>query len=160
MAFPPAVVLGLRGVQVLLSVIVLGLTAYIVDAYTNPWGSWSPHSINFMLFTSVWTLLAVAYLVLVPTRFPRAAHKFAIAAVESLTMIFWFAAWVAVAVLWGDSYRWTAARRGPIYGSGVAAVIFAAFIWVTFVVTTIISALHIRRSSRNDTAPPPDMAGV
>jgi hypothetical protein len=28
MAFPPAVVLGLRGVQVLLSVIVLGLTAY------------------------------------------------------------------------------------------------------------------------------------
>ena len=160
MAFPPAVVLGLRGVQVLFSIIVMGLTAYIVDRYTNPWGSWSPHSINFMLFTSIWTLLAVAYLVLVPTRFPRAAHKFAIAGVEFLSMIFWFAAWVAVAVLWGDIWWGPSGHRGPIYGSGVAAIIFAAFVWLTFVATTIISALHIRRSSRNDTAPPPDMAGV
>lgn len=103
------------------------LTCAVVDAYTNPWGSWSPHSLNFMLFTSVWTLLAVAYLVLSPTRFPRAAHKYAIGAVEFLTMLFWFAAFIAVAVLWGDIV-W-GSRRGTFYGCGVAAIVFSAFLW-------------------------------
>ena len=155
----PAIVLGLRGVQAVFSIIVLGLTAYLVDAYTGPYWSWSPHSVNFMLFTSIWTLLAVAYLVLAPTRFPKAAHKFAIAGVEFLTMLFWFAAFVAVAVRWGDSW-WGAGRRGTFYGCGVAAIVFSAFLWLTFVATTILSALHIRRTNRNDTSPPPDMAGV
>jgi hypothetical protein len=81
-----------------------------------------------MLFTSVWTLLAVAYLVLAPTRFPRAAHKFAIAGVEFVTMIFWFAAWVSMAVLWGALF-WGYGHSGPIYSCGVAAIIFAAFVW-------------------------------
>ncbi|KAJ4318404.1 hypothetical protein N0V94_004450 [Neodidymelliopsis sp. IMI 364377] len=154
----PAIVLGLRGVQVLFAIIVLGLTAYIVDQYTNPWASWSPHSLNFMLFTSVWTLLAVAYLTVAPTRFPRAAHKFAIAAVEFLTMLFNFAAFVAVAVLWRDIY-W-GHGHGTFHNCGVAAIVFSAFLWLTFLVTTVISALHIRNSSRGNTAPPPDMAGV
>jgi hypothetical protein len=81
-----------------------------------------------MLFTSLWTLLAVAYLLLVPTRFPKFAHKFAIAAVEFVTMIFWFAAFVAVAVRWGDAYRGVDAR-GTFYGCGVAAIVFSAFLW-------------------------------
>ncbi|KAF1846452.1 uncharacterized protein K460DRAFT_367233 [Cucurbitaria berberidis CBS 394.84] len=152
----PAIVLGLRGVQVLLSIIVLGLAAYLVNSLTTPWGTWSPHSLNFMLFTSVWTLLAVAYLVLSPTRFPRAAHKFAIGAVEFLTMIFWFAAFVAVAALWGDIW-W---RRGTFYSCGVAAIVFSAFLWLTFVATTVLAALHIRSTPRNDNAPAPNMAGV
>lgn len=80
-----------------------------------------------MLFTSIWTLLAVAYLVLSPTRFPKAAHKYAILGVEALTMLFWFAAFVAVAARWGDS--WWAGRRGTFYGSGVAAIVFSAFTW-------------------------------
>ena len=102
----------------------------VVDQYTSPWGSWSPHSLNFMLFTSVWTLLAVAFLVLVPTRFPRAAHKFVIGGLEALTMIFWFAAFVAVAVLWSDAY-WgpRGTRKGTFYGCGVAAIVFSAILW-------------------------------
>ncbi|KZM25511.1 uncharacterized protein EKO05_0008965 [Ascochyta rabiei] len=155
----PAIVLGLRGVQVLFSIIVLGLTAYIVDQYTSPWGSWSPHSLNFMLFTSVWTLLAVAYLTLAPTRFPRAAHKFAIAGVEFLAMIFWFAAFIAVAVLWHNVY-WGGSGHGTFHDCGVAAIVFGAFLWLTFLATTILSAFHIRNSSRGNTGPPPDMAGV
>ncbi|KAF2682246.1 hypothetical protein K458DRAFT_391271 [Lentithecium fluviatile CBS 122367] len=158
MAFLEVAVLPLRAIQALFSIIVLGLTAYIVDTATNPWGSWSPHSVNFMLFTSIWTLLAVAYLVLTPTRFPQFAHKFAIAGVEALTMLFWFAAWVAVAALWGD--WWEPARHGSIWGSGVAAIVFGCFIWIAFVITTVIAALHIRRTSRNDNAPPPQMQGV
>lgn len=80
-----------------------------------------------MLFTSVWTLLAVAYLTLAPTRFPRAAHKFAIAAVEFLTMLFWFASFVAVAVLWRNIY-W-GHGHGTFHNCGIAAIVFGAFLW-------------------------------
>jgi hypothetical protein len=80
-----------------------------------------------MLFTSVWTLLAVVYLWIAPTRFPRAAHKFAIAGVEFLTMLFWFAAFVAVATRWGNTI-WIG-RKGTFYGCGVAAIVFSAFLW-------------------------------
>lgn len=100
----------------------------MVDQYTNPWASWSPHSLNFMLFTSIWTLLAVAYLTLTPTRFPRAAHKFAIAAVEFLTMLFWFASFIAVAVLWRDIY-WGWSGHGTVHNTGIAAIVFGAFLW-------------------------------
>jgi hypothetical protein len=173
----PAVVLGLRGVQVVFAVIVLGLTAYLVDAFNGPYGyNWSPHSINFMLFCSIWTLLVTAFLLVVPTRFPQFAHKFVIAGLEFVTMIFWFAAFIAVAVLWNNSY-WGWYGHGTIYSVGVAAVVFAAFLWcvscpcasirpwltqrrLTFVATTALSALHIRNSSNSNTAPPPNMAGV
>ncbi|KAF1923856.1 uncharacterized protein M421DRAFT_95813 [Didymella exigua CBS 183.55] len=155
----PAIVLGIRATQALFAIIVLGLTAYLVSLYTNPWASWSPHSLNFMLFTSIWTLLAVAYLTLAPTRFPRAAHKFAIAGVEFLTMLFWFAAFIAVAVLWRDIY-WGWSGHGTAHNVGVAAIVFGAFLWLLFLATTVLSALHIRNSSRNNTAPPPNMAGV
>jgi hypothetical protein len=173
----PAIVLGLRGVQVLFSIIVLGLTAYLVDAYNGPYGyNWSPHSVNFMLFCSIWTLLAAAFLLLVPTRFPQFAHKFAIAAVEFITMIFWFAAFIAVAVRWNNSY-WGWYGHDTFYSVGVAAIVFSAFLWyvscscafvrprltpcrLTFVATTALSALHIRGTSNSNTAPPPNMAGV
>ena len=99
----------------------------VVDAFTSPYGySWSPNSVNFLLFCSVWTLLAVAYLVIAPSRFPQLAHKYAIAAVEAITMIFWFAGWVAVATLWGDAHCGSAG--GPC-GAGTAAIVFGAFIW-------------------------------
>jgi hypothetical protein len=127
-----------------------------------------------MLFTSLWTLLAVAYLVLAPARFPAAAHKFAIGGVEFITMVFWFAAFVAVASRWGNS--WWAGRQGTFYSCGVAAIVFSAFNWydmsspigdrvltcirLAFVATTVLAALHIRSSPRNDTAPAPNMAAV
>ncbi|KAJ4301698.1 hypothetical protein N0V90_003791 [Kalmusia sp. IMI 367209] len=157
MPFLDVAVLPLRAVQALFSIIVLGLTAYIIDEYRAAW--WSPDSVDFMLFCSIWTLLAVAYLVLAPTRFPAAAHKYAIIGVEAVTMIFWFAAWVAVASYWGDVYRGSA-KHGPVYSTGVAAIVFSAFIWLAFVATTVVAALHVRRTARGDTAPPPQMQGV
>lgn len=87
---------------------------------------------NFMLFTSVWTLLCVAYLVLAPSRFPAAAHKYAIAGVEALTMLFWFAAFVAGAVRWNSGVLADKVGRQVFrtwYQVGVAAVVFAAFTW-------------------------------
>ena len=145
MAF--AYTLPLRAVQAVLSIIILGLSAYgtlplsqflltissnnspplVIDTWNGPFNEgWTPSSVNFMLFTSIWTLLAVAYLVITPTRFPSLAHKWAIFAVEAITMIFWFAAWVAVAALWGDI---GCGSRGGACGAGTAAIVFGAIEW-------------------------------
>jgi len=78
------------------------------------------------LFCSVWTILALAYLIITPGRFPDAAHKYGILGVEVLTMIFWFAGWIAMAALLGDygcNQHWGVCR------ASTAATIFAAFEW-------------------------------
>lgn len=104
-----------------------------------------------MLFTSVWTLLAVAYLTLAPTRFPRAAHKFAIAGVEFLTMLFWFASFIAVAVLWRDIY-WGWTGHGTVHNVGVAAIVFGAFLWSVNLNSSVFhSLIYVGFSS----SPPP-----
>jgi hypothetical protein len=186
----PAILLSLRGVQTVLTIIVLGLTAYrtspfpcpppskhpkstdnaIVVDTAYPYAPYAslPGSIPFTLFTSIFTLLALAYLVLAPTRLPPSnplSHKYAIAGIEVLTMSFWFAAFVAVAVRWGSG-DFLIGRRWTFWDVGVADAVLSAGLWyvfgsqmgedindmgltwcrVTFVVTTILTLLHVRRS--------------
>ena len=86
-------------------------------------------TINFFLFCSIWTLLALAYLILAPDRFPDAAHKFGILFAEFVTMIFWFAGFIAMAVLWTDIG--CGSHSGPC-GAGTAAIVFGAFEWYVF----------------------------
>lgn len=118
-----AFMLPIRIVQGVLALIILCLMAYAA----NDWSwSWSPSSVNFLVFTSVWTLLAVAYLVIAPLRFPATAHKYGILAAEAVTMLFWFAGFIAVASLLGDigcGSHW-----GPCRAS-IAGDVFAAFEW-------------------------------
>lgn len=86
----------------------------------------SPGQVNFIIFDSVWTLLALAYLVVVPWRFSdtKAHHKFVILGVEALTMLFWFAGFVALAVF-------LTGRRcdGSVCSAAEASTVFAAFEW-------------------------------
>jgi hypothetical protein len=110
--------LPLRAAQGVLAIIILGLTAYDVSL-------WSPSETNFLLFCSIWTILALAYLIVAPARFPTAAHKFGILAAEVVTMIFWFAGFIAEAVLLTD----LGCHRGTLCRSMQAATVFAAFEW-------------------------------
>jgi len=147
MAFIEALILPIRIVQTVFAIIVLGVLAYAA----NDWAwYWSPSQINFLIFASVWTLLAVAYLVIAPVRFQTAAHKFGILAAESITMIFWFAGFIALAVLLTDAG--CSAHSGRYWGpcrAAIAGDVFAAFEWLLFATTTIMSALHCWRT-RND----------
>ncbi|EHK96172.1 hypothetical protein M7I_8129 [Glarea lozoyensis 74030] len=92
--------LPLRVTQLIFAIISLGLTAYVVHLWAPlnyyPWDR--PSQPSFLLFCAIWTLLALTYLILTPLRFPRFAHKYAILAVDAVTMIFWFAGFVAFAV--------------------------------------------------------------
>ena len=75
----------------------------------------------------MWTLLAIAYLVITPGRYPTAAHKFGILAAEFITMLFWFAGFVALAVLL-TAVGCTGAFGG-VCSASIAADVFAAFEW-------------------------------
>jgi len=135
--------LPLRAAQGFLAFLVLCLMAFVVsDWHRTSYYTWSPSQAKFFLFTAVWTLLAVVYLTLAPMRFPQAAHKFGILVAEFVTMIFWFGAWVAMAVLLGDigCQGWHACQVAE------AATVFGAFEWLLFMGTTTLAALHVWRT--------------
>jgi hypothetical protein len=140
--------LPLRVVQGLLAIIILGLTAYVVNDWNLYAYGGSPTEVNFTLFCAVWTLLALAYLVVAPVRFETAAHKFGILAAEAITMIFWFAGFIALAVFLTDlgCRRWGPCRAAK------AAVVFAAFEWLLFAATTIMASLHVWRTRNTNNA--------
>ncbi|KAL8789375.1 MAG: hypothetical protein Q9195_006848 [Heterodermia aff. obscurata] len=137
------VALGLRAAQFVFAIITLGLTGYAAHWYNtfSLYGS-SPSRINFLIFASVWTLLSLLYLTLTPRFVPSAAHKLAIFALDAVTMIFWFAGWVALAVFKDN----LALCGGRVCHVVTAAIVFGAFEWFFFLVTTILAALHVWRT--------------
>ncbi|KAJ8060023.1 hypothetical protein OCU04_011634 [Sclerotinia nivalis] len=144
--------LPLRIVQAVFAIIVLGLMAYAADDWSY-W--WSPDSVNFLVFAAVWTLLALLYLIISPTHFPSAAHKFGILFAEAVTMIFWFAGFIALAVMLNNvgcgHSQWSVCQ------ASIAGDVFAAFLWLLFLATTIMAALHVSRSSKNNSHHDPAM---
>ncbi len=59
----------------------------------------TPSQDSFMVFVSVWTLLILIYLALAPRFFSAFAHPMAMLGLDALTMLFWFAGFIALAVL-------------------------------------------------------------
>jgi len=89
----------------------------------------APSQVNWLVFVSAWTLLALIYLIVVPARFSDTAahHKFAILGVETLTMLFWFAGFVALAVFLSNRVCF-----GHVCAAAKAAAVFGAFEWYVF----------------------------
>lgn len=133
--------LPLRVAQGVLDIIILGLMAYVVNDWVGFYVG-SPSEANFLLFCSVWTIIALAYLTIAPVRFETAAHKFGILAAEFVTMIFWFAGFIALAVFLTGvrCHRWGPCRAAK------AATVFAAFEWLLFSATTLMAAVHVWRT--------------
>ncbi|TVY46843.1 hypothetical protein LOCC1_G003715 [Lachnellula occidentalis] len=139
-------ILPIRIAQGVLTIIILGLTAYVVSSWSTNYSyyySYSPSQANFLLFTSIWTIPILAYLILAPARLPAAAHKYGILAAEAVTMIFWFAGFVALAALLGDL---GCARYWSVCRAAEAAVVFGAFEWLLFGATAIWAVQHVWRS--------------
>jgi Membrane-associating domain len=88
----------------------------------------SPSQINFLIFCAVWSILAVAFLILSPrydTQARHIGHKFAILAIDAVTAIFWFAGFIALAALIGVPD----CGNDTVCGSLQASVAFGAFLW-------------------------------
>lgn len=98
----------------------------VVHWWRDYWHSFSPSPLNFLIFASVWTFLALAYLIIVPWRFShtKAHHKYGIFGVEALTTTFWFAGFLAVAVWLSGRPCW-----GSVCSAAKVSAVFAAFEW-------------------------------
>jgi hypothetical protein len=84
----------------------------------------SPSEINFLIFTSVWSFLTLAYLIIAPLKFPSAAPHYALLAVDGIAMTFWFAGFVALAVFLSSRICF-----GNVCNVAKAAVAFSAAEW-------------------------------
>lgn len=108
-----------------------GPLTHLTPTVANWWGNYyhgmSPSQVNFLLFNAIWTFLALAYLIVVPWRFSEtiAHHKFAILGVEAVTMLFWFAGFIALAVFLSGRLCY-----GRVCDCAKAAAVFAAFEWL------------------------------
>ncbi|KAM5350615.1 hypothetical protein ACJ41O_007120 [Fusarium nematophilum] len=133
----------IHAVLAVLLIIELGLTAYVVDT-TNPrfWGGNSPSEFSFMLFNSIWSLLALAYLALTPLFASRLYHGVAALAVLAVTTIFWFAGSIAMAAFIGVPK----CHGNTFCQSAQAAVAFGFFIWAIFTGLTVMEGLAYMRS--------------
>jgi len=94
--------------------------------WSGYWHDFSPAEINFLLFSSVWSLLSIAYLTLVPLFLSHSVvnHKFGVLGAEVLTMIFWFAGFIALAVFLGNRVCF-----GHVCNIAKASVVFAGLEW-------------------------------
>ncbi|KAJ7644968.1 marvel domain-containing protein [Roridomyces roridus] len=146
----------LRVAQALLALGVLIATAFIAHQYDQPFHGSSPSQVNFLLFTSVWTLaLALPYLVFSYRYVPDAAHKFGIMAAEFVTMVFWFGGFIALAVYTTD---FLSCSQAPVCQAAQAATTLAAVEWVLFMITMVLSMVHVWRTRHsNDARPAPEM---
>lgn len=121
-------------VAVVFSLVELGLVAYLVSVYDGTYyngsyyyGSYasSPDRVNFQLFNAIWSLLVLAYIGLTPLYMTSIFHRLAALALEVITMIFWFAGSIALAVMIGAPQ----CRGNTFCGSFEAAVAFGFFLW-------------------------------
>lgn len=144
--------LPLRIAQLIFNIIVLGCAARVAHVYNDSIFLDSPSQVNFLIFVSIWTFLALAYLTLTPSFMPRLAHGFVLLAVDAITMIFWFAGFIALAV-------WISNHIAGGNSTIKAACVFAAFEWLLWAITTVLLALKVFRGGANATKQPASSAG-
>ncbi len=101
-----------------------------------------------MLFNSIWSLLILAYVGLAPLYYTRVFHRLASLALETITMIFWFAGSIALAVFVGGPYSCGA---NTVCGSFEAAVAFGFFLWALFAFLVALDAMESLRSRNHHT---------
>jgi len=84
----------------------------------------SPSEINFLIFNSIWTILTLVYVTVVPMKFPRAAPRYALLGADCLVMIFWFSGFIALAV-----FLTSRVCFGNVCNVAKTAVAFSAAEW-------------------------------
>lgn len=121
-------------VAAVFSIIELGLVAYIISTVYN--GQWfhgyygdgyaySPDQVNFMLWNAIWSLVVLAYVGLAPLYLTSIFHKLAALALEAITVLFWFAGSIAMAVFLGVPQ----CGADSFCGTWQAAIAFGFFLW-------------------------------
>lgn len=161
--YQPFWLLIIRGFQLLLSIIILGLSAYAGAGYYV----YAGYGIG--IFSFVWTLLFLCYIEISTFFWPVAYNKYAHLVLEILCVIFWlstFGALAAVAAAWSFTTSYSSSYSSGttcVYGicvratsydsssyanSTKAAAALGAIEWALFVGTLITFGIYLHRHRR------------
>lgn len=95
-----------------------------------------------MLFTTIWSILVLLYIAITPVVLPSLFIPVVSLGLLALTMLFWFAGSIALAVFIG-----VPDCNGRNYCQSLqAAVAFGFFIWAIFTGLTVVEAMGFMRS--------------
>ncbi|KFY15107.1 hypothetical protein V491_05773, partial [Pseudogymnoascus sp. VKM F-3775] len=141
----------------------------------------SPSQFNFLIFTGVWSLLSIFYLEIVPRRWPRGmpspslppnresrkrtnadgtlttgSHPYAAFALESLTTLFHFSGFIALAVFLSKLLF----CRGSVCNAARADVGAASFGFVLWIASTVMMGIEIFKGGFRRPGAKVEMRGV
>ncbi|KAF2855243.1 hypothetical protein T440DRAFT_415462 [Plenodomus tracheiphilus IPT5] len=116
----------LRALQVALSITILGLMIYVSSWWTRHWRQSAPSEVNFLIFTPAWSLASLIPLLLFPLRFSHLlatpSIRYGLLTLEALTMLYWFAGFIALAVFLNDRVCFGMVCDVARAGAGISAL--------------------------------------
>ncbi|KAH6868810.1 hypothetical protein BKA58DRAFT_317599 [Alternaria rosae] len=136
-------ILPVRAAQAVLSIVVLGLMAYVSSWWSTHWRQSSPMEINYLIFAPSWTILSLIPLLL--TSLPKFSHlsekgsvKWALLGLEGLTMLFWFSGFVALAVFLSGRICF-----GMVCDVARASTVISSVSWLAWAVTFVFGVIGV-----------------
>ncbi|KAH7354875.1 membrane-associating domain-containing protein [Rhexocercosporidium sp. MPI-PUGE-AT-0058] len=135
----PNILLPVRIAQGVFALVTMGLSSYVAHWYNNDTLTASPSQVNFLIFVSLWSFISIAYLELAPRFMAKASHPFAVLGFNILTMLFYFAGFIALAVFLGKLLF----CRGSVCAAARADAAFAAFSWLLWTASSALVALQM-----------------
>ncbi|KYK61724.1 hypothetical protein DCS_02867 [Drechmeria coniospora] len=127
---------SLRILQGLLAAINMSLSAFVINYYLTSTLQGSPGSFSFVLAASCISFASLLYLELAPKMFPRVAHPYAILLVEATNTLFYFIAFIVLAVFLGSLQM----CFGAVCKAGRADSVAAAAAFCAWIASTIFTA--------------------
>ncbi|PHH89473.1 hypothetical protein CDD83_5993 [Cordyceps sp. RAO-2017] len=132
-----------HAVLALLLLVELGLISHAVRIQSSSAELEPLSSINFMLFNTVWSILALAFVAVIPLVVSYAYHNIIALFVLAATAAFWLAGSIAVAAVLGTIGQ----QRKNIYSFTQPIVAFSFFIWALFTVLTSMEVLGLLKTA-------------
>ena len=111
----------------------------------------SPAEVDFIVFSSVWSILSLVALIVIPWKMAHMAEngimRFVLLGVEGLATLFWLSGFIALAVFLSDRICF-----GTVCSVAKAGTALSAFEFVLFAVTMVFAVLKVFRGGRSSGA--------
>ncbi|PHH62676.1 hypothetical protein CDD81_6822 [Ophiocordyceps australis] len=130
-----------QGVVGLLIVVELGLTGYAIFIQRSQPST--DASFFFMLFNSIWSVLALFFLTIIPLVYSYAHHNIVAILVLASTALSWLAGSIAVAAILGPLSK----SGKPMYSLAKPIVAFSFFIWAVFMLLASLEVLGLLKGA-------------
>ncbi|EFW98504.1 hypothetical protein CMQ_4356 [Grosmannia clavigera kw1407] len=135
----------LRVLQCAFSIIILGLSAYVVNWYNTDILTKSPTQVNFLVAAPIISILSIAYAEIASRFVKQIYNPYVAIACDFVNAILYFAGFIALAVFLSGLFF----CRGTVCAAARADTAFAAFSWAAWIASTVLTGVDIFRTRAN-----------